>query len=342
MTELRARIEAHLREAVGPWVAVDSVAPLGGGACQELFAVSARLERDTHEPAALVLRSDAPSALWGSIGRDVEARLIEVARAAGVQTPPALWLARDLVRPGAWAYFMPRLEGETLGRRIVHEPRFEAARARLLEPLAEQLGRIHSVAPREGLLPEPGVSDSNHDPPRAALERLRQRLDALPQPRPALELALRWLEARAPTDSETVLCHGDFRMGNFVVGEQGLVAVLDWEFAHWGAPAEDLAWICMRDWRFGRLDRACAGIARRADWYAAYARATGRRVDPDEVRWWEVASNVAWAAGCVEQGERYLSGRSADIELLAIARRACEMEWEALRLIGRAGGFARA
>jgi hypothetical protein len=35
----------------------------------------------------------------------------------------------------------------------------------------------------------------------------------------------------------------------------------------------------------------------------------------------------------VQQGERYLSGDEQDIELVAIARRAAEMQWEALRLL---------
>jgi hypothetical protein len=43
--------------------------------------------------------------------------------------------------------------------------------------------------------------------------------------------------------------------------------------------------------------------------------------------------NVRWGVGSVMQGERYLSGEESDLELIAIARRAVEMEYEALRLI---------
>ncbi len=42
---------------------------------------------------------------------------------------------------------------------------------------------------------------------------------------------------------------------------------------------------------------------------------------------------MRWALGSIYQGERYLSGEESDIELLGIARRAVEMEFEALRLI---------
>ena len=46
-----------------------------------------------------------------------------------------------------------------------------------------------------------------------------------------------------------------------------------------------------------------------------------------------VEGNVRWAAASIYQGERYLSGEESDIELVAVARRATEMEYEALRLI---------
>src|SRR5262249_19691351 len=146
---------------------------------------------------------------------------------------------------------------------------------------------------------------------------------------------LDWLIANALVTSERTLVHADFRTGNFMVSAQGLDAVLDWEFAHWGDPFEDLGWLCVRDWRFGQLAKPVGGIACRAEFYAAYEKASGRQVDPTWVHYWEVTGNVRWAVGSIYQGERYLSGEESDIELLAIARRAVEMEFEALRLIER-------
>jgi aminoglycoside phosphotransferase (APT) family kinase protein len=158
-------------------------------------------------------------------------------------------------------------------------------------------------------------------------------LATLPEPQPAVEFVCAWLAEHKPSRVAPRLVHGDFRVGNFMVGPEGLRAVLDWEFSHWGDPAEDVAWLCVRDWRFGELALAAGGIATREELYAQYERATGATLDRERVRWWEIMGNARWAAGSVQQGERYLSGDESDIELLAIARRAAEMQWEALRLL---------
>jgi aminoglycoside phosphotransferase (APT) family kinase protein len=320
---LRAKVEEHLARASGAATRVTTLRPLAGGACQDNMRVEATIGG---ESLALVLRSDARSSLPASLDRKAELSVIEAAVAAGVRTPRARWLARDLVRPGAHAYFMDWVDGEALGRRVVAHPSLEKARARLPRELVAELVKIHAI--RSG--PEiPRVED----PVAASLAALRQLVDRLPSPRPATELALAWLDENAPRDREVALVHGDFRTGNFLVGPEGLAAVLDWEFAHWGAPLEDLGWLCVRDWRFGRLDRAAGGIFRRDELLALYREATGREASARDLRFWEVFGNARWAAGSAFQGERALSAGEGEIELLAIARRTAEMEYEALRLM---------
>ena len=39
---------------------------------------------------------------------------------------------------------------------------------------------------------------------------------------PALELALKWLEQNLPRDERHTVVHGDFRMGNLIVGDHGI------------------------------------------------------------------------------------------------------------------------
>ena len=96
-----------------------------------------------------------------------------------------------------------------------------------------------------------------------------------------------------------------------------------------------LSWISVRDWRFNQLDKPIGGFSARAPFYEAYTKYSGRPVDLEQLLWWEIMGNLRWAVGSVNQGERYLSGEEKDLELIAIARRSVEMEFEALRLIRR-------
>jgi aminoglycoside phosphotransferase (APT) family kinase protein len=336
LDETRRRIAAHLSSATGAEVEVTDLALLSGGACQENYRLDVRASSGELAPkATLVLRSDAARSLPASIDRAQEFVVIGRAREAGVKTPRARFFANDLVAPGRGAYFLDFHRGEAIGRRVVGRPELARAREVLPGELAAELAKIHSITPATapGLFTSGENRDGSIEPARATLESLRATMDAMVEPHPAMEYVHRWLSARAPSGQEVVLAHGDYRTGNFLVDEDGLAGILDWEFAHWGTPAQDLAWICMRDWRFGALDRAAGGIATRDAFYAAYEKASGRTVDPDDVRFWEIMSNLFWAAGSVHQAERFLSGAERDFELVAIGRRANEMEWEALRLI---------
>ncbi|WP_201281499.1 phosphotransferase, partial [Staphylococcus aureus] len=89
---------------------------------------------------------------------------------------------------------------------------------------------------------------------------LRASYVGLAHPRPVFGLALKWLEANLPPPPERLsLVHGDFRLGNLMIGPEGVVGVLDWELAHLGDPLEDLGWICTPSWRFGEIDRPVGG-----------------------------------------------------------------------------------
>ena len=67
--------------------------------------------------------------------------------------------------------------------------------------------------------------------------------------------------------TEIVLCHGDYRTGNYLVDEGELSGILDWEFAVWSDPLEDLGWFCARYWRFDAWHREAGGIAEREDFF---------------------------------------------------------------------------
>ena len=127
--------------------------------------------------------------------------------------------------------------------------------------------------------------------------------------------------------------HGDFRLGNLLVGPEGLRGVLDWELAHAGDPAEDLGWLSAPAWRFGGAPEV-GGFGTLPELLDAYAAAGAEPVDADTVRWWQVYATVKWATICALQASTHLSGAARSVELAAIGRRVCESEWDLFALLG--------
>ena len=333
LAEMPARLEAFLTAEAGGRARVTACKPLAGGASREMFAVDVSIEGGPHEGVhALVLRRDLGGRIYEqSLERGEEFRVIVAAHRAGVLVPAARWLCEDTSVLGAPFFLQDRIEGETIGRRIVKDPALAGARASLPAQMAGELAKIHRIdtAPL-AFLPRPP------DGTRAAaadVASLYGELDRFAEPHPAIELTLAWLAKNPPSPAELTFVHGDFRVGNVMVGPAGLVGVLDWEFARVGDPIEDLAWPLVRSWRFGVDAREMGGVGDRAPYLSAYAEASGRRVDPAHVRFWEIMGNVKWAEGCIAQANRHLSGQAKSVELASLGRKTAEMELDMLDLL---------
>jgi len=252
---------------------------------------------------------------------------------AGVPVPQPYWFLDDLLgRPAA---LMQRLDGETIGRRIVKEPTLAEARKCLPEQMGAALAAIHAIDYNQPDLretlpaPVPGQT-----PIQTQLEQCERDLDRIEEPHPAMELGLRWLRLHEPPPPERlVLVHGDFRIGNMLVTPRGLNGVLDWEFPHVGDPAEDLSWSLVREWRFGADHLNFGGVGQPEDFFAAYQEQSGSRVDLARISYWEVLGNVRWAMGSLNQAQRHLSGVEPNLEFASLGRRCAEIELEVLWLI---------
>jgi aminoglycoside phosphotransferase (APT) family kinase protein len=246
-----------------------------------------------------------------------------------VPVPRVRWCGGDDPVLGASFFVMDFVEGETIGRKILRDAALATARSVLPEQLADAAARIHTID--AGALGLRVPDDAS--PGAAELARYTEVLRTIaPDPHPALELAIRWLRARLPAPSRATLVHGDYRLGNVIVGREGLAAVIDWELAHAGDPMEDLGWLCVRSWRFGADARPVAGLCERERLFAAYERSSGVRVDPAVVRWWEIFGNFKWGVICVMQAQTFLNGVK-NVELAALGRRIVEQELELLDLM---------
>ena len=97
---------------------------------------------------------------------------------------------------------------------------------------------------------------------------------------------------------------------------------------------EDLAWFCIRAWRFGESQaRAAGGLGSIESFLSAYEAAGGTTVDRVGIRWWLVRATLSWGVICRYQAQRHLSGQTRSVELAAIGRRVCETEWDLLDLL---------
>ena len=300
-------------------VAVTDVARLSGGASRETWGLLAR--RPDGSEVALVLQRERPGGVRTGGGMAVEADLIRAAGRQGVPVPEVLAAGDDDGLGSPWLV-ATRLAGETIPRRILRAPELEDARGRLTTQLGAAAAGIHRIP-----LDQVGALDHQDQ-----VAQFRVLLDALGQPHPAFELALRWLDAERPEPGPVVVVHGDLRMGNLIVGPEGLRAVLDWELSHLGDGREDLGWLCARAWRFGG-DGPVAGVGRRVELCEAYVAAGGAAVQPDDLRWWEVLATLKWGVMCIVQAATHLQGLTRSVELAAIGRRVAETEHDLLELL---------
>ncbi|MFS0901067.1 phosphotransferase family protein [Mycolicibacterium litorale] len=317
---MKAELEAVLHPLLGE-VAVENLTTLTGGASRTTWAFDA-VTADTRRP--LILRTGPPDEVHA--GMELEARAQQRAAAVGARVPRILTADNNPAALGNPYLICEAIAGETIVRRI-HRSLDDAGRARLLTQCAEALAAIHRADPHHI-----GLTEADQ------LAEWRERLDEMGDSTATFEWAFRWLEAHRPSPSPHRLVHGDFRMGNLIVDDSGLAAVLDWELVHVGEIYEDLAWFCIRAWRFGASERMGAGgLGSVEDFLTAYESASGEALDRSAFRWWLTVATLRWGVICRYQAERHLSGQTQSVELAAIGRRVCETEWDLLDLLEGGG-----
>jgi aminoglycoside phosphotransferase (APT) family kinase protein len=250
------------------------------------------------------------------------------AREAGVPEPEVHHVLEPEDGLGE-GFLMEWLEGETLGARIVRGEALAGVRPRLARQCGEILARLHSID-----LAATGL-DRMLEPmtPAEFLDQTWKRYQTFETPQPMIDYAARWLRDRLPARAGRALVHNDFRNGNIMVSQTGVVAVLDWETAHIGDPMRDLGWICTNSWRFGRSDLPVGGFGQYADLFAGYEAVSGEPVDPDRVRWWEVFGSFWWAVGCLGMAQHYRTGPDQTVERPAIGRRSSECQVDCVNLL---------
>jgi aminoglycoside phosphotransferase (APT) family kinase protein len=322
-----ARIAGGLDKLVAkivPGAALKGLQRLSGGATQETW----RFEAVSPAGRTTMILRRAPNGNRlsdESVGLDIEARLIAAARNRDVPVP----LVKHVLTPAdglGSGFIMDFVEGETLGGRIVKSETFAAARRTLSRQCGEILAKVHCIDPAEF----PSLRSSA---PSELLQYWEDQYRSTQWPRPVFVCAFRWLKEACPAPpARPCVVHGDFRNGNLIIGPDGIRAVLDWELAHIGDPMEDIGWLCVNSWRFGRMDKIVGGFGDLADLIAGYNQAGGASIRFESCKWWEVFGTLRWGVMCATMTRTF---RTSDptVERAAIARRASETEIDLLRLL---------
>jgi aminoglycoside phosphotransferase (APT) family kinase protein len=290
-----------------------------------------------------VLRTNAPSRVSASLPRRDEYEILRRVQDAGVLAPRPLFLCTDPGVLGGEFFVMERLPGVAAGHRITRERALVPDPDALAFALGANLARIHRIRPSppasntsESGRPrtENVASDASANPALVAIANARAWLDALDGAYPALEWGLRWCELQAPTTWDVTLVHRDYRTGNYLVDAGKLTGVLDWEFAGFGDPREDLGWFTARCWRFAGRELEAGGIAAVEPVVAGYASVAGHGISRADLDYWQVMAHLRWAIIALQQAKRHREERS--LELALTGRIVDELEYEVLRLTRRA------
>ena len=323
-----AQLQAAVARHIGKPGTIHDLQRLTGGANKTTWSFDADV---AGERAQFILQlasaraNDADNPLAGvspHLTADEDARLMIAAVKAGVPAPRV----RAILQPEdglGGGYVTERVAGETLATKILRDERFAGARATMAKQCGTILAAIHRIPVSE----VPFLMKLTPAEHIAAQRRIIEYFDFH---LPALELGLKWAEQHVPRNARHSVVHGDFRAGNFIVREDGIRCVLDWEIGQSGDPMQDLGWVCVKTWRFGGK-KPVGGFGAREDLFEAYEKASGQSVDPAHVRFWEAYGSVRWGIGCLSMGLRGME--EVGIERCAIGRRIEEPLWDFFNLI---------
>ena len=327
------KLETYLRDELSLGDLVQTrVHRLAYGAIQENWKIECTSKSGKGgNHGTYVLRTDAAAKLPTSHSRSLEFELLKIAFSNGCKVPKPIRYVQDSSIVGKPFFLMKFIPGQADARKLTGLERPRAQGNALVANLGRELARIHKLAEDDelvALLPIPEQKPVTH-----VIATYRRFLDLLPVSAPVLEYGLRWAELNQPDSQRYVFCHRDFRTGNIMVDGNQVTGILDWEFADWSDPMEDVAWFCAKCWRFLRPDLEAGGIGHRNVFYSAYEEASGRPIHPRTIAFWEIMAHIRWAMIARQQGERFSSDNEPNLEAGLTAYIAPELELEILNQI---------
>ena len=299
---------------------IKQLIPLTGGASADINRIIL-----TSGDELIVRRTLSQEKSVMAIPKTLEAKIQKVVRENGAPVPEIIIEFSEGKEIGE-GYVMEAIPGETIPRKILRDKKFASAREKLPFEIGKSLAKIHQTQLDDlKALDQVTFSDS--------LGKLFQVYLSFNQPQPVFDLAFKWLEAQKLTEYGDVLVHGDFRFGNFIISEENLESIIDWELAHIGNPMEDLGWLCVRSWRFGNVEKRVGGLGDIKDLIAGYESNSDIKIDESQLDIWQLYGSLRWGVICMMQTFAHLSGMVNSVEKAAIGRRVSETEFDLMNMI---------
>ena len=242
-----------------------------------------------------------------------EHRIIAALADTEVPVAPTYGLCKDPEVNGAPFYVMKFVDGLVLHDSVVAAELTGAQRYALGEHVIDVLSRLHNLDPDSVGLGDLGRKEAYL---ARQLNRWTKQWEASKTHEvPEMEETRRLLEERMPQQHGAGIVHGDYRLGNMLVGPGKIHAVLDWELCTLGDPLADVGYL-MNAWPsrdevevVGAGDgapTAAGGFPTRQDLLERYQAATGR--DLGGINYYRAFSH--WRLAAIGQGvyKRYLMG----------------------------------
>jgi aminoglycoside phosphotransferase (APT) family kinase protein len=168
-----------------------------------------------------------------------EYRILQAMTGRGLCVPAALALDAEGTVAGGPALVLERIDGQASAVEFL---KLDAETGRTATAaLAKAIAGVHALDWKAAGLPAGN--------PLGEILLWESRFFAHRlEPLPALAHLFHWLKEHVPKPSRLSLIHGDLRPGNFLFAGGTINALLDWEMAHVGDPAEDIAWVYRALW----------------------------------------------------------------------------------------------
>jgi aminoglycoside phosphotransferase (APT) family kinase protein len=287
-------VTGYLRQRFDdPAAEATEIQPILGGYSKRTTFVACRVRGQHEEMVLRQILSDQPDEQLSA-----EYEVIRFAFSQGLLAPEPLWIEPHQNRLGGPFFVTRRRPGANLGD-VFGSP--TVVSRGVGEDLATFLARLHALD-ASTLAATPGRSMFGAGKVVEAVDACLGRLSSsCAEPGPAADTLFAWLRDNLPPEPDAaVLVHGDVGLHNVLVDGGRVSVVLDWERAHLGEPAEDLAY----------LRPSLKGVIDWDDFMKAYLSSGGRAPDPPAERFYRVWQDVWRYVACMQlRAEFEHSGR---------------------------------